>query len=356
MRLLRSIKFNAVILALWAALSIVGTIFPERRPGTDVRAGVQKEVNLGRFQGFYNFYQKHRLFEIYHSPLYIGIMVLIGLDVVVCRLNKPPNKFPNAWRVKGPAAWGAYVAHVGLVVLFIGGGISRFFNYDDFLEIAEGSHQTLPKMGLSVHLDRFEVEHYANGVPKDFRSFVKVYEKDRMVAERIIRVNDPLKIKGTKLYQASYAMTDQPRAVTLGLVAGEKPHFFEMEVGQAMPLVKGYSIRLDEFFWDAERLPDGGVALRSGEMSSPAARVSFLQGASVRRSKWFLMQEAREDFKGVSLFLAGATPRYISGLSVGKDPGVWTVWAGCVLLIGGLAAAFYLPRGSKRHEILSRIS
>ena len=37
-----------------------------------------------------------------------------------------------------------------------------------------------------------------------------------------------------------------------------------------------------------------------------------------------------------------AKQRYATGLQVAKDPGVWVVYAGCVLMILGLIVAFFM--------------
>jgi cytochrome c biogenesis protein len=35
-------------------------------------------------------------------------------------------------------------------------------------------------------------------------------------------------------------------------------------------------------------------------------------------------------------------PRYYSGLQVNKDPGVWVVWAGCLLMMAGFYMTFFM--------------
>ena len=44
---------------------------------------------------------------------------------------------------------------------------------------------------------------------------------------------------------------------------------------------------------------------------------------------------------GIQIFLVDAIPQFSSTLQVSRDPGVTTVWAGCLLLMLGLTLAFY---------------
>lgn len=41
--------------------------------------------------------------------------------------------------------------------------------------------------------------------------------------------------------------------------------------------------------------------------------------------------------------LTNAKQRYLTGLQVKKDPGVWIVWLGCTVLIFGFAIVFWVP-------------
>ena len=43
-----------------------------------------------------------------------------------------------------------------------------------------------------------------------------------------------------------------------------------------------------------------------------------------------------------AITLLGAEQSYYTGLQVAKDPGVWVVWLGCLLLVLGSCSAFFL--------------
>jgi cytochrome c biogenesis protein len=38
----------------------------------------------------------------------------------------------------------------------------------------------------------------------------------------------------------------------------------------------------------------------------------------------------------------GSDEKYYTGLQVAKDPGVWVVWLGCALMVGGICMAFFM--------------
>jgi cytochrome c biogenesis protein len=54
------------------------------------------------------------------------------------------------------------------------------------------------------------------------------------------------------------------------------------------------------------------------------------------------IQHAKEHKGGLVLQYKGAQKRMYTGLQVAKDPGVWVVWLGCLLMVLGVYAAFFL--------------
>jgi cytochrome c biogenesis protein len=53
-------------------------------------------------------------------------------------------------------------------------------------------------------------------------------------------------------------------------------------------------------------------------------------------------RHAREHNGGPVLQYKGAQKRMYTGLQVAKDPGVWVVWLGCLLMVVGIYAAFFV--------------
>ena len=87
MSILRSIRFNIFLGALIAIASAVGTFIPQA-PETPEKAQAFLAAHpaLGRFYDFFG------LFDVYHSWWFVGLLGLMALDIVACKLwNKPPD-------------------------------------------------------------------------------------------------------------------------------------------------------------------------------------------------------------------------------------------------------------------------
>jgi hypothetical protein len=100
--------------------------------------------------------------DIFHSLWFGGFLVLLGLALVLVALKK------RMWR---PARWGQLVAHLGVVVIIIGGLIGFFIGQKGMLDLHQGQTSDQVKSmrpggeifslpGFAVNLDKFEVERY----------------------------------------------------------------------------------------------------------------------------------------------------------------------------------------------------
>jgi cytochrome c biogenesis protein len=54
------------------------------------------------------------------------------------------------------------------------------------------------------------------------------------------------------------------------------------------------------------------------------------------------IEHARQHNGGLVLQYKGAQKKMYTGLQVAKDPGVWVVWVGCILMVIGIYAAFFM--------------
>src|SRR4030066_493233 len=100
---------------------------------------------------------------------------------------------------------GAYATHAGIVIVFIGAIIGNVFGFKSDVNIPGGKeaphldarggkgHIDLP---FSVRNNKFWVETYPNGQPKEYSSDSNVIENGREVLRKTMEVNDPLVYKG----------------------------------------------------------------------------------------------------------------------------------------------------------------
>ncbi len=108
--------------------------------------------------------------------------------------------------------------HFGLVLVFLGGGLSHFLGMNGSLHLREGEMKSeFPihsidnkvigtyKMPFSVKLTDFKLDRYpGNNAPSSYASFVEIYEDGKMIKPFHIFMNNIMIHKGLRFYQASY--------------------------------------------------------------------------------------------------------------------------------------------------------
>ena len=243
-----------------------------------------------------------------------------------------------------------YAVHLSVLVIFIGAIIGSLFGYKGFVNIPEG--QSIDKvmsraekeiaLGFAVRCEKFSVAHYPNGTPKEFKSILTVLENDRPVAGYDgvpVIVNDPLTYKGITFYQSSYGKLGE-HEFTLSDPDGSNPQPLLIKSGGSATLPDGSGICLQHTTPDISQFLPG--------MSGPAAQVEVHQANGV--TKPFIVYANNPAMNRMNLpYTGGKLLQYrggkefmYTGLQVAKDPGVWVVWLGCILMLAGIYSAFFM--------------
>lgn len=238
--------------------------------------------------------------------------------------------------------FGAYATHAGIVIIFVGAIVGNLFGFKSYLSLpdgAEGSH--IDVRGGKEHMDlpfavrnnRFWMETYPNGTPKEYSSDLSVIENGREVMRKTITVNDPLVHKGVWFYQSGYGQADGAIAqVTVARKDGTPGGALSLAPGEPVA-IEGYGtvkgVRYEE------NLLGKGPALQMvvEKPGKPASEVWVLQNAPEQ-------ERLRDD--SLEFAFGGLAPRMYTGLQVAKDPGVNVVWLGCLLLTAGMTLSFFL--------------
>jgi cytochrome c biogenesis protein len=244
-----------------------------------------------------------------------------------------------------------YFVHLSVIVIFIGAMIGSLFGYKGYVNILEG--QSISKimtrsgneinLGFSVRCEQFSVALYKNGSPREFKSILTVLENGRSLPDytnvRVI-VNDPLSYKGFTFYQSSYGNAGEYSFIVT-----------DLDGKNAVPLTVGNN--------SSATLPDGSsihvletiedIAPYSPGLSGPAANIEIHSpaGASERVVVYanhpeLNIEHAKHHGKGPVIHYKGEEKRMFTGLQVAKDPGVWIVWLGCLLMVVGIYGAFLM--------------
>ena len=138
-------------------------------------------------------------------------------------------------------------------------------------------------------------------------------------------MNSPLSYRGINFYQATYGSTP----VFLFDVGGE-----QVSLTQETPYSKDGLFLMPMRFEKSVHNFGAGVQIGYIEDEKPAAA-------------WFLKDVPRlreRDIKGVKVRLLDIKDQYYTGLEVSRDPGVWVVWCGFILILLGLYVNFFLYR------------
>lgn len=110
------------------------------------------------------------------------------------------------WRKR----WVSALFHAAMTAILVGGAITQGYakNWEIWLvdsPIAPTELRQCLVQGERVSLERFEIETYDNGMPKQFRTCLRFPEGPRELA-----VNQPLRRNGLTFYQMSYAQGQDP--------------------------------------------------------------------------------------------------------------------------------------------------
>jgi len=112
--------------------------------------------------------------------------------------------------------WGYILVHAAILIILIGGWISVHYGFRGSMNVVEGGTEhaigflkgtrteTLD-MPFEVRCDKFFIDFYPTGMPKEFRSTLSIIDHGKVVIDhKDIIVNEPLYYKGVRIYQASF--------------------------------------------------------------------------------------------------------------------------------------------------------
>ena len=266
---------------------------------------------------------------------------------------------------------GVYIVHLSVILLLIGGLVGSFWGFEGFVNIAEGeavdtirirNTGAIHRLDFQIRCDDFNLEFYENGAPKEYRSSLAIVEDGQTVKQKDIIVNDPLRYRGINIFQSSYGKLPPEKmarkqtppaepadAYTLRFTsrASGMSYTSAAKVGEpvAIPEGLGQFVIVSHESQAAFRGMDVGAALKGiltpseGEPVEILLPLKFANFDKMRGGKVILAvaNQPHENFSPQP-----AETRYYTGLQVTRDPGVWLVYSGFILMIAGCFVTFYL--------------
>ena len=382
-----SVKLAIINLFILSTTSIIGTVIPQKE---SAQWYVDKYGETTA-----NFFQVLSFTpDMYSSLWFLCLLGLLCLNLIVCSLDR----FPGVWRqikadnLKTPlnrlekmtpqhqwqsnnlpesvaaslkkdldtCGWkaeerkvengillfaqkgamtrtGVYIVHISILVIFIGAIIGSTFGFKGSVMLPETrvtdkiytfDTQTPVDLGFEVRCDRFDIEFYDNGMPKAYRSELVILENGTVVKEKAIVVNDPLVYKGITFYQSSY----QPYQEFKLTITNKKTGVSETSI---IPYQQQHSLK-------ESGLRFGVINAEGQGQSVSRMKIWFTDDKGDPSVFWLANGEQVTVERTTNSYTVSAKQMYATGLQVAKDPGVWTVYAGCFMMIFGLFVAFFM--------------
>ncbi len=288
---------------------------------------------------------------------------------------------------------GVYVTHTSIILIFIGALIGSFFGFKAFLNLPEGSASKfiylrnepmwdkimaalgiadspvihnpeggVPSMplGYFVRCDSFDVDYYINplgqptGMPSEFHSTLSVFNLDgQKILDKRIRVNDPLTHHGITFYQSSYGTIPEGRGKILLNVRPKNSPVSSGELVAIDPGASAYVASIDRTIKAVGFAPYGVRDAASGQVMfyrsqndeyiNPTVEIEVYNGKNLLYKTTVMKIDPAQPSlpEGYTISYNGYWGTRYTGLQVTKDPGVWVVYTGFILLCIGPLIAFF---------------
>ena len=402
-----SLKLTIVLLLTLAATSIIGTLIPQNESAA---AYVQAFGEFG-----YRLFALLGVFDLYHSWWFRCLILLLTANIVVCSIDRlqltwkiifvrhpnfnidrfrrlkrqekfkaaaTPDRLKNIYpsivarrfryhqvedtdegfAIYGESGrwtrFGVYIVHVSVVLLLIGGLIGSIFGFDGFVNIPEGeTAQTIQlrnspeklQLDFEVRCDDFDVTFYDTGAPKEFRSSLTILKQGKAVYQKDIIVNDPMQYEGIRFFQSSYGSLP-PNEVMLNFTSKATGMIYSQKAAVSQQIVIPENLgtfTLKQFTRTADfRGQNIGEAF-IGVLTPPnGKRVEVT--LPLRFPRFDRMRKG-----DVVIAIADYLPRYYTGLQVSRDPGVWVVYTGFILMILGIYITFFMSHKQVCVEVIA---
>jgi cytochrome c biogenesis protein len=242
------------------------------------------------------------------------------------------------------------VSHLGLILFLLAGFVTARFGDEQGLVVAEGDTLTVQPIGtpglLLVQNRAFEAPGLETGMASDFTTDLAVFRDGELLAEKIIRVNDPLSAGGYTFHQNGFGPAPDLliRSTVDDSILWSGPVPLTEQLGGypygALP-VPGRPFGLELVL---DRSPEGIGAL---VIVAYAVRGTLPDGTpDIVRAPvpYYAIRGTTVDLEGLDLSLELRTFSEYTLLIAKRDPGALIVWFAFASLLAGLAVTFYLPR------------
>jgi cytochrome c biogenesis protein len=242
------------------------------------------------------------------------------------------------------------IVHGSIFVVLVGVALA-FTGFKGTMEIPEGEtldvvtlyNGTPMPLGFALRCDRFGIEYYDSGMPREYRSDVSFVSNGSTVLQRPVLVNHPVSYHGILFSQSGYNQKAEASLTVKGpsgrqsISAGEDA-VIEMHG-------TGYRVHVMRVIQDMMRMGPGVQLLVEGPEGShmlwlfrDIARIAQRYPGITGKVPQFNPSLV----KPYTFVLDGVTTRDTTILGVNRDPGIPFVAAGSVLFLVGITMVFLM--------------
>ena len=395
-----------IVLALLAVVGMTLSQLPgfAFRSATDYanemgKLHAQYDAALG--VGVVNLLERLQLFHVFTSPWFSLALVVLILSIVACTIDRTPRlwragadirviqpepffdpRLPDRAALDGVDAaavvrtlrrhrykvreaesdgvafvygdrhrWvkmATLLTHLGLVLFLVAAAATAALGDDQPLVLANGDSLTVQPIGtpglLLVKNLGFAAPGLETGHPTDFTTHLAVYQDGQQIADKVIRVNDPLEVAGYTFHQNGYG----PAPVLVIRDSAGQP----LWTGAVPMIDTAAGLPFAQFAVPGR---DAGLQLVLQRDSSGTGILLVLpfraMGTNpdgtpnvVGLGPLALAQGEAGVADGTDFSVAFAGVSQYSLVIAKKDPGAGIAWAAFGLLIAGLLITFWMPR------------
>ncbi len=380
-----SVKLAIFTLSFIAVSSIIGTIIPQ---------GESHSFYIKNYgEVWARFFEVLDIPDMYYSWWFIGLLGLLSANLIICSIDR----FPRVWRIVNAdnlaikperlqkmsesKSWkisksttdpvllsrvllkngwktvqkktdntvlyfsqkgrwsrtGVYLVHASILIILTGAIIGHFLGFKGSVMIPETKssskiysyeNSTPIKLGFEIRCDSFTIEYYDNGMPKEYMSKLTVLKDNREILTKNIEVNSPLTYEGITFYQSSYEGYQDFLITITEQQSEEKKQFI-------VPFQRQKE-------WKEKQLRFGIVNAEAIGQRVVRSKLWFKAGNSPASIEWIKDGKSITVKDGSKLYSISVKQMYATGLQVARDPGVWLVYIGCILMLAGLYMAFFM--------------
>ncbi len=284
------------------------------------------------------------------------------------RVEKTDNGltiFAEKWR------WtrlGVYIVHSSVLFMIAGAMIGSLFGYSGHVNIPEGERadhvqlrnsNRIERFGFEIQNNDFEVSFYPNGMPKIFRSSLTIRENNQDVLSKDIIPNDPLRYKGISIFMSHYgeiaperppepAFSEDDIQLAFMINASGMIYKRKAEIGKPVDIPEGMGkFVLMEYRESASFMGQNIGQALVGILTPPDGQplevtlpIHFPKFDRMRRGNVII--SVVHEHKHEQVKQNPEDIRYYSGLQIVKDPGVWVVYSGFIIMIAGILITFFM--------------